>query len=309
MGAQRAMGAGEWGLLAGLSALWGGSFFFSKLALAELPPLSLVLWRVSLAALALWALALITRQPVPRDPRLWVSFIVMGALNNLIPYSLIFWGQTRIASGLASILNATTPLWTVLLAHLLTRDERLTPGRGAGVLAGLAGVAVMVGPDALGGLGADLLAQAAVIGAAVSYACAGIYGKRFRAVPPLITAAGQLTCAAALALPIALLAERPAVALPGPRTLAALLGLALLSTALAYVIYFRLLARAGATNLLLVTLLIPASAILLGTLFLGERLELRQLAGMALIGAGLAAIDGRPLDALRVQPLRKELEQ
>lgn len=311
MDARRSMGAAEWGLLGGLSVLWGGSFFFSKLALAELPPLDVVFWRVALAALALWAVALAAGQRLPRSPRLWASFAVMGVLNNLIPYSLIFWGQTRISSGLASILNATTPLWAVLLAHLLTRDERLTAGRAAGVLVGLAGVALMVGPAALDGLGGDLPAQLAVIGAALSYAFAGIYGRRFRATPPLLTAAGQLTCSAALMLPIALLPGRPGLATPTPGTLAALLGLALLSTALAYVIYFRLLARAGATNLLLVTLLIPVSAILLGAAFLGELLEWRQLAGMALIGSGLAAIDGRLLRRRwLLAPLpRKEFER
>jgi drug/metabolite transporter (DMT)-like permease len=290
------MSAREWALLLLLSGLWGGSFFFSKVALAELPPLTVVLGRVGLAAAALNLAVLAAGERMPASPRLWGLFAAMGLLNNLVPFSLIFYGQTQISSSLASILNATTPLWTVLLAHLFAADERITAGRLAAVLAGLCGVAVMIGPDALGGLGRDALAQLAVLGAAISYACAGIFGRRFRGVPPLVTASGQVTATTLMMLPIALLADRP-WALPPPSavTWGALAGLALLSTALAYLIYFRLLASAGATNLLLVTFLIPVSALLLGTLVLGEQLDPRHFLGMALIGAGLAAIDGRLL--------------
>ncbi|HEX3209868.1 MAG TPA: DMT family transporter, partial [Geminicoccaceae bacterium] len=174
---QRAMGPVEWLLLVALSGLWGGSFFFAKVALAELPPFTVVLARVALAALALLPVVLASGQRLPRSPRLWGRFVVMGALNNLLPFSLIVWGQTRIDSGLASILNATTPLFAVVLAHVLTRDERLPPGRLAGVLAGLIGVAVMIGPQALAGLGGQVLAQLAVLGAALSYALAGIFGR------------------------------------------------------------------------------------------------------------------------------------
>jgi drug/metabolite transporter (DMT)-like permease len=300
--AGRMMGTREWALLLLLSLLWGGSFFFSKVALAELRPFTVVLGRVALAALALNLVVLVSRRRMPASWRMWGFFAVMGLINNLVPFSLIFYGQTQIASGLASILNATTPLWTVLLAHGLTPDERLTPWRLAGVLFGLAGVAVMIGPDALGGLGSNVLAQLAVLGAAVSYACAGLFGRRFRETPPLVTAAGQVTSTTVMMLPLALVVDRPwERALPGAATWGALAGLALLSTALAYIIYFRLLASAGATNLLLVTFLIPVSALLLGTGLLGERLEARHLAGMALIGLGLAAIDGRLIHVLRVR--------
>ena len=311
---QHVMRPVEWLLLVTLSVLWGGSFFFAEVALAELPPLTVVLARVGLAAFALLLIVLASGQRLPRSPRLWGAFLVMGALNNLIPFSLIVWGQTQIASGFASILNATTPLFTVVLAHLLTRDERLTPGRLAGVLAGLAGVAVMIGPQALAGPDRPVLAQVAVLGAALSYALAGIFGRRFRDTPPLVTALGQVSGSALMTLPLALLVDRPwALPLPGLATMGALIGIALLSTALAYVIYFRILAAAGATNLLLVTFLIPVSALLLGTLVLGEHLTAGQLAGMALIGLGLAAIDGRPrawvasrrrrrTDALQLRP-------
>jgi drug/metabolite transporter (DMT)-like permease len=293
---ERVIGPRDWGLMLLLSVLWGGAFFFSKLALAELPHFSVVLGRVGLAALALQLVLRFSGQRMPANWQLWARFSVMGAINNLIPFSLIFYGQTQISSGLAAILNATTPLWTVLLAHRLTRDERLTPNRLAGVLVGLAGVTIMLGPDLLGGLGANALAQLAVIGAAISYACAGIFGKGFKDSPPLVTATGQVTATALMMVPIALLIDRPwALAMPGITTWGALAGLALLSTALTLVIYFRLLARVGATNLLLVTFLNPVSALLLGTLLLGEPLTGGALVGMAGIGLGLAVLDGRLL--------------
>jgi drug/metabolite transporter (DMT)-like permease len=298
--AAKQMGPVEWALLVTLSVLWGGSFFFGKVALADLPPFTVVFGRVSLAALALNLVVLASGQRMPGSPRAWGTFAVMGLLNNLVPFSLIFWGQTHIASGLASILNSTTPLFTVVLAHFLTRDERLTASRLTGVLVGLAGVVVMIGPDVLGGLRANVLAQGAVLCAALSYALAGIYGRRFRGTPPLVTAAGQVTATTVMLLPIMLFADRPwTLPLPGVRTWAAVAGLALLCTALAYVLYFRILAVAGATNLLLVTFLIPVSALLLGGLVLGERLEPRHFGGMGLIALGLAAIDGRPLRVVR----------
>jgi drug/metabolite transporter (DMT)-like permease len=303
----KAMGPFEWSLLGALSGLWGGSFFFAEVALAEIPPLTLVLARVALAAVALHLALVATGRRFPRGAALWGSFLAMGALNNLIPFGLIFWGQTRIAGGLAAILNATTPLWTVVLAHLFTNNERLTANRLGGVLLGLAGVTVMIGPTvAIGGLGVDVIAQLAVVAGALSYACAGIYGRRFRDVPPLVTAAGQLTATTLLMAPIVLAFDAPWT-LPTPSAVAwgAVAGLALLSTTIAYVIYFRLLATVGATNLLLVTFLIPVSALLLGVTILGERLEPRQLAGMALIGLGLAAIDGRPLALLRPRGRRQ----
>lgn len=296
----RSMSGGDWLLLAALSVLWGGSFFFAKVAVKELPPFSIVLGRVAIAALVLHLLVLASGQRMPRDLKLWRDFFVMGLLNNAIPFSLIFWGQKEIASGLASILNATTPLFTVLVAHGLTREERATPAKLLGVALGLLGVALMIGLDAASGLGAHLMSEVAVLGAALSYAFAGVFGRRFKGRPPLIVAAGQLTGSSTLILPLALAIDRPwAMPLPSLATCGAILGLALLCTALAYVIFFRILARAGATNLLLVTFLIPVSALLLGLTFLGEQLDVHQLAGMALIGLGLAAIDGRPLRAMR----------
>ncbi|HYE00641.1 MAG TPA: DMT family transporter [Alphaproteobacteria bacterium] len=295
--AGRAMGAGQWAMLVALSGLWGGSFFFGKVAVAELPPFTIVLGRVGLAALALLLVLKAAGHALPRGRGVWRAFFAMGLLNNLLPFCLIVWGQTQIASGLAAILNATTPLFAVVLAHVLTPDERLTPARLGGVLCGIAGVAAMVGPAALAeGFGADIAAQLAVLAAALSYALAGLYGRRFRGLglAPLATAFGQVAATTAMMLPLVLLVDRPwTLPAPGPAALGAVLGLALLCTALAYVLYFRLLATAGATNLMLVTFLIPVSAILLGGLLLGERLAAQHLLGMALIGLGLAAIDGR----------------
>jgi len=288
------MGATDWLLLLALGALWGGSYFFGKVALAQLGPFSVAAGRLALAAVVLHVVVRITRPGLPCAWQAWRAFWVMGLLNNVVPMSLILWGQTRIGSGLAAILNASTPLFTVLLAHCFTRDERLTSAKIAGVLFGLGGVVVMIGPEALGGARGHLLAQLAMLGAAISYACAGIFGRRFAGTPPLATATGQVTASSLTLLPLALLVDRPWLfPLPNARTWGAVVGLAVLCTALAYVIYFRVLTSAGASNLLLVTLLMPVNAVLLGVTLLGEDIEPRQATGMALIAAGLAVIDGR----------------
>jgi drug/metabolite transporter (DMT)-like permease len=297
------MSARVWFWLLSLSVLWGGSFFFAKVAVGELRPLTVVFGRVVLAAFALNLSLWLTGQSIFRRETPWAAFMIMGLLNNLVPFSLIFWGQTQIASGLASILNATTPLFTLVVAHLATRDEKMNAARLAALLVGVAGVAVLVGPDLLIGDRLGSMGQLACLGAAFSYALAGVYGRRSRAmaVSPLQAASGQLTASTLLILPIMLIVDRPWLlpVLPGATTWAALAGLALLSTALAYILYFRILAAAGATNLLLVTFMIPVTAILLGALLLGERLASRHFAGMVLIGLSLAAVDGRILRFLR----------
>ena len=291
----RLMSAADWLLLVTLSILWGGSFFFAKIAVAELPPLTVALGRVAIAAAGLVLLARIAGVAMPRGGA-WAPFAVMGLLNNVVPFSLIFWGQTHIPSGLAAILNATTPLFTVLVAHAATADEKLNGGRVAGLLFGFAGVVTMIGPDALQDLGRNVVAQLACLAAALSYGIAGVYGRRFRGEPALRVAAGQLTASTLMLVPLVALMDRPwTLPIPSATTLGALAGLALLSTALAYVIFFRILARAGATAISLVTFLIPVSAILLGTQLLGEELAARHVAGMIAIALGLAAIDGRPV--------------
>lgn len=304
---QRPMNLQEWALLLALSILWGGSFFFNNLALRDIPVLTVVLCRVALAALILLAVLRLRGEGMPRDRRIWGAFAGMGLLNNTIPFSLIVWGQQHIASGVASILNAATPLFTVVLAHALTRDDRMTRRKLVGVLIGLAGVTVMIGEDALRDLGVHVVAQVICLAAAASYAFAGLYGRRFRAMglTPLATATGQVIASSLILLPLVMVLDRPwRLPAPGLPAILALFGLAALSTALAYVLYFRILATAGATNLMLVTFLVPVSAIGLGTLFLGEALLPRQVAGMALIGTGLAAIDGRFWRAIRAAARR-----
>jgi drug/metabolite transporter (DMT)-like permease len=292
------MTAGQWMMLVGLSLLWGGSFFFVEVALTALPPLTVVWLRVALGAVVL-ALALkALRLPFP-PRRAWGALAVMGFLNNAVPFSLFAFAQGQITGSLAAILNATTPILTVIVAHLATADERLSPAKAAGVAAGFAGVVVMLGGAAAGSV---IAAKIMCLAAALSYALAGVWGRRFRAmgVAPATTALGQCTAAAVMLLPLWLWHDAPwRLAMPGANVLGAVLGIAILSTALAYLLYFRLLATAGATNLLLVTFLIPVSAALLGALVLGEALEARHVAGFGLIAAGLAAIDGRLVRAAR----------
>lgn len=294
-----------WAMLLTLSLLWGGSFLFVGIAVSDLPPFTIVVLRVGLAAVVLWLYLRLTGRRLPGGAPIWLAFLAMGLLNNVVPFCLIVWGQTQIASGLASILNATTPIFTVLVAHWLTADERLSGHKIAGVMLGIAGVTVMIGWDALAGLGTAILAQVAILLAALSFAFAGVFGRRFRAmqIDPVATATGQVIGSTLILTPIALVAERPwTLAMPGAGTVLAILALAVLSTALAYVLYFRILAAAGATNLLLVTFLVPPSAILMGWTVLGERLAPQHFAGLALIIAGLAAIDGRLLPKRGYRP-------
>lgn len=290
---QQKMGQRAWGLLVTLSILWGGSFFFVKLALRELPPFTIVFIRVSLAAIALSILVWSSGQSMPRSFNRWQEFFVMGALNNLIPFSLIVWGQTQITSSLAAILNATTPIFTVILAHFLTQDERFSSKRLIGTAFGVCGVMVLMRPQTILGLNLMNLGQLAILGAACSYGFAGIYGKRFRSLPSTVAAAGMLISTSVMLFPFVLLVDHPWTFHPGWSTVLSILGLSLFSTALAYLLYFRLLATVGATNLLLVTFLIPISALVLGALVLKEQVQWVEVAGMSLIFAGLAAIDGR----------------
>lgn len=302
---QKSMGLAAWGMLLGLSVLWGGSFFFMEVAVRELPTFTFVVLRVGLAAAVLLALARLMGLALPRSRTVWAAFFCMGLLNNVVPFCLIAWGETRIAGGLASILNATTPLFAVVAAHALTDDEKMSANKAAGVVVGFVGVAVMIGPTLFEGIGGHVWAQVAVLGAALSYSLAGIFGKRFKrlGVPPMLTAAGQVTASTAMLLPVALLVDRPwTIDMPGVGVWGAVLGIALLSTALAYVVYFRALAAMGATNVMLVTFLIPVSAILLSWGLLDERLAARDFLGMALIVAGLAAIDGRLTSGWRRRP-------
>ena len=292
----------EWMLLVLLSVVWGGSFFFNGIALREFPTLSIVTARVGLAALALLFLMKMLGQGIQLNRQILKVFFGMSFLNNVVPFSLIVWGQQHIASGVASVLNATTPLFNMLVTHWFTTDEKINPRRLLGVLTGMGGVGLMMGLDSMESSGFLLLGQSAILLAAFSYGLAGVYGKRFAQleIPPLATATGQLCASSMILIPLTLWIDHPwTFSMPSIEGMGSLLGIALLSTALAYVIYFRLLKTAGATNLLLVTLLIPVSAIILGEFLLDESLEPQHLSGMAVISLGLLIMDGRLLQFFR----------
>ncbi|MGY5775818.1 DMT family transporter [Rhizobium sp. LEGMi135b] len=290
------MSASDWGQLVLLGALWGGSFFFARIAVAEIPPLALVLYRVSIAALVLhvWLrLRNISFAPVIAKR---AAFLGLALLNNVIPFSLIFSGQKEIGAGLASALYATTPLWTVLVANLLTTDEKLSASKLAGVALGIGGAAIMIGPGLFANLAGPTWAKLAVIGAAVSYAFAAVFAKRFRDLKPVVVATGQLTASTIVMMPIVLLLYDPSDIVSANMSIWLAVGtLAIVTTAFAFILYFNLIASAGATNASLVTLLVPASAIILSTVFLGERLELYEFLGLALIVSSLMVVDGKLL--------------
>ncbi len=295
------MSARTWAMLVCLGLIWGGSFFFARVAVQHIPPVTLVLLRVAIAALALH---LYLRGSHGLYPTLWLrwrEFLVMGLLNNVIPHILIFTGQTEIGAGLAAILNATTPIFTVLIANWLTEDEKLSAAKIAGCLVGLLGTAVLVGPRALapfagGSDGPPLWALLLPVAAAASYGLSATYGKRFRGVAAPVTATGQLTASTVVLLPLAALVDQPwSLPMPPLGAVLAVLALALLSTAYAYILFFRIMAAAGATNTSLVTLLVPPSAILAGVVFLGESISLPVAAGMLLVLLGLVILDGRLL--------------
>jgi drug/metabolite transporter (DMT)-like permease len=295
--AQRAMTAREWGLLALLSLLWGGSFFFIGVAVKELPPLTVAALRVALAALILWVSAPLTGGRPPKGCKALAALALFGLGNNALPFALIAWGQTDLPAGLASILNATTPLFAVLIAHVLTAEEKLNRFKIIGAVAGMAGVAWVIGPGALLGRGGtNAWAEGAVLLAALSYAVTALFARRVGALglKPLDIATGQTTAGAIYLVPIALSFERPwSLPIPSAPVIASVFAIAALCTALAYVVYFRILSGAGATNVLLVTLVAPATSVILGALILHERLLARQFVGFAIIALGLAFIDGR----------------
>jgi drug/metabolite transporter (DMT)-like permease len=298
------MGFQDWALLFLLSVLWGGSFFFATIAVREIPPLTLVVLRTGIAALALMVILRMRDEASPFAKGTILAFFVMGLLNNLMPFSLLFWAQTKIPSGLASIFNATTPIFSIIVAHFLLADERMATNKAIGITFGFSGVVVLLGSQALHGTTFAFLGMLACLGAALSYGFASVFGRRFKAMNLTATqvAFGQLVATTLMTAPIVFVIDQPwLLPVPSLHAIGAVLALALISTALAYVIFFRLLASAGAINVSLVTLLIPVSAILLGTLILGEQLAVRHYIGMALIGFGLLAIDGRILARILIR--------
>ena len=292
----------DWVMLITLATVWGGSFLFNAILVAELPVITIVAIRVTVAALALWGFVRVTGRKIPTTPQVWGALLILGVLNNAIPFSLIVQGQTQITSGLASILNATTPFFTILVAGFFLTDERFSVLRVLGVVVGFSGVILMVGPEALGSLGADFWAQLCALGAALSYGFASVFGRRFRElkVDPVMVATGQVTMSSLVLWPIALWIDGPQDILGlSFNAAASMFGLAVLCTSFAYILYFRILERAGATNISLVTFLVPISAIILGVLVLGESIFIKEIIGMTLIGLGLAIIDGRLFQCLR----------
>jgi len=290
------MSTRAWGELLLLSAIWGGSFFSIAIALREMGPVTVVLHRVGWAAVLLWLVVAARGLSVPRGARVWGAFLVMGCLNNVIPFTLMSWGQIQIGTGLTAIFNAMTAVFAVLVAAMFLRDEPLNARRLGGVLLGFLGVVVIKGIDRLGALDPQSLGTYAVLAGALSYAFAGVWARRtLRGQPPEVAAAGMLTGSTVVMVPLVLGLEGvPTLALAAP-TWGAIGYFAVLATAGAYLLYYRVLAMAGAGNLLLCTLIIPPIAILLGVAFLGETLTPQTLTGFALIAAGLAVIDGRLL--------------
>lgn len=292
------MNGRDWLILIALAVIWGGAFFFIGVAVKQVQPITYVWLRLTVAAIGMWAYVRLSGQTVKLPREVWASILLLAVLNNALPFVLIGWGEVHIASGLAAILNATTPIWGVLVAHFVTHDERISPRKLAGVVLGFAGVAVMVGPSALSQLNSSALAQTACLAAALSYALAAVWARRFKrmGLSPMAVTTGQLSAGALLMLPLSMIVDQPwTQPMPSLGALAAIAALALGCTAFAYVLYFRLIATSGATNALLVTLLSPPVAILLGGLFLGETLAVADFIGLGLIALGLGAIDGRLL--------------
>mgnify|MGYP000675209092 CR=1 FL=1 len=295
---KQTMNLQEWGLLFGLAVIWGGSYFFVDIALTQLPVFTIVMLRVAGAAVLLLLLVCVLGQRMPFSLRAWRGMFCIGLLNNAAPFCLIVWGQTYISGGLASVLIAMTPVFSILVLRGLGIEKRIGAGKLAGLVLGITGVAVIIGPDVLAGLKGDLTAQLAILLAAFSYACAGVYGKRLQGQghSTLVITAGQVTASTVLLFPVVMWIDRPwTLAMPDASVLYAVAALALICTALAYIMYFRILSTAGPTNLLLVTFLAPVSAIALGAIFLGQSLATEHYLGILLVGAGLLAIDGRVL--------------
>lgn len=279
-----------------LSVIWGGSFFFIEVLVDFLPPLTIVTLRVGLAAIFLWGIVLVRRLAIPKTLKQWRGLVFVGLVNNALPFCLITWGQTQISSGMASILNATVPFFTVVIAGLYLADEGFSKKKFLGVAVGIVGTIVLIGPGALKGFTGSFMGQMAVVLAALSYSIAGVYARRFKkwGLSPLIIATGQVTMAAVMLLPVACFVDQPwSIAMPPIHALGALAGLAIVSTVIAYILYFRLVASAGATNAALVTFLIPVSAVVLGITILGESFTYAQAVGALLIGTGLLIMDGR----------------
>ena len=280
-------------LLVLLSSIWGGSYMLIKVAVVTVPPVTIAAGRILLAAVVLVAVVHARGERLPSGARAWRPFVVLAVFGNALPFTLIGWGELRVDSGLAAILTGAMPLGTVLLAHAFTSDERFTVNKLAGLALGFAGIGALVGPDALAGLGGDVLAQLAIVGAAMCYAMSTVYARRLRLLTPTVTAAAAMATAAALIVPFSLVLDAPWRLAPTATAIAAVVALGLVSTAAASLIFFRLVRTAGATFTSLVNYLIPPIGVIWGTLILDERLSAEAVAALALILAGIAVINRR----------------
>ena len=297
---QKSLSGRAWAEMLVLALIWGGSFLSIRIALDEISPLMSVAHRVTWAMLVLWVVVAMMRIPLPRNPRIWFAFLVMGLLNNVIPFVLMAWGQLHIESGLTSILNAFTAVVGVVMAALFFSDERLTPRKIIGVVLGFFGVAVAIGLENFKNFDLRSLAQLAVIGGTVAYAVAGVWArKNLVGMPPQLAAAGMLTGATVIMLPLVYFVEGLPTFDLQPRTLVAIGYYAVIATAAAYLLYYRVLAMAGSGNLMLVTLLVAPVAITLGAVVLGEKLSANAFVGFVILAVGLIILDGRAWKALR----------
>lgn len=296
----------EWTLLLLVAVFWGGSYFFTGVAIKELPVFAIVMARYAVAAPLMILLIFWRGERFPWNREIIGIGLFLAAFNQLIPFSLITWGQGHIPSAVASILNAAGPIVTLVMAHFLTHDDRMNGRRAAGVVIGFAGMGIMIGAAAMQALNVSILAQLACVLAAFSYAFGSITARKFTTrIKPTEMVAAQSVVAGVLLLPVMLIIDKPwTLAMPSLPTWLSLLGLGVLSSTLGHLIFFRLLASAGATNISLVSYFMPVSAILLGVLFLGDVLETRHIAGMCIIAFGLAVMDGRPYASLRRRLLR-----
>lgn len=294
MNQQMSLSSRAWGELFLLGAIWGASFLSIRIALDEIPFLTSVAHRVTWAAILLWLVVLLMGLPLPRSPRIWGAFLVMGLLNNVIPFGLMAWGQLYIESGLTSIFNAATAIFGVLMAALFFADESLTRRKLLGVLIGFAGVVTAKGWDSLASFDIQSAAQLAVLAGCLSYALASVWArKNLSGLAPQIAAAGMLTGSTIIILPLAWMIDGPISLNLQTDTMLAIAYYSLIATAGAYLLYYRVLAMAGSGNLMLCTLIIVPFAIVLGAVFRGEALTLNAYAGFALLALGLAILDGR----------------
>lgn len=288
-----------WALLALLGVIWGGSFLSIRIALDEVGFLTSVVHRTGWAMVILWIYVLLRRLPVPMTRNVWIGFLGMGLLNNAIPFSLMSWGQLTIESGLTSILNASTAIFGVVMAAIFFADERLSARKLFGVSLGFFGVATAIGLEHLLAFDPRSLAQLAVIGGTISYAFAVVWARKWLSgLAPEVAAAGMLTGSTLVMLPIAWMFEGPISLALKPVTWIAIGYYTVIATAFAYLLYYRILALAGSGNVMLVTLLIPPVAIVLGAVVLEEALHNRAYFGFCLLALGLVILDGRVLRAV-----------